>query len=440
MLHVSESSSSEVACYNAGHKKVDFISMHKCSCATVALLAIGLAGISQGQDIQSSPTASQTITQPSGTSLNIQGNVGIGMTNATVPLQISIPFAGGVTTPLQMWVPSNSDPTQYGLTLSQSGSGAGVDFRFSQLNGGSLWPGLTISAGLVGVNIDLGSYPQDTFAVKGGVTLDQGDANDGTNTFTSPTWPYHSNGLRFGDNTGEGIGSARVEGSVNYNGLDFYTAYTKRLSITQAGNVGIGTTTPGADLTSLSSPPSAGTPILEVAGDIALSQMINAAGGGSIIFSDGTIQSTAYIGTTCPTGGDYAESVDVLGDRAQYEPGDVMVISSDASSDVTKSTEPYSTSVLGIYSTKPGVVGRRQLSDPKLAVKEIPMAMVGIVPTKVSAENGSIHRGDLLVTSSIAGHAMRGTDRSRMIGAVVGKALGDLSSGTGVIEVAVSLQ
>jgi hypothetical protein len=35
---------------------------------------------------------------------------------------------------------------------------------------------------------------------------------------------------------------------------------------------------------------------------------------------------------------------------------------------------------------------------------------------------------------------MKGTDRSKMLGAVVGKALGSLDSGMGVIEVLVTLQ
>jgi hypothetical protein len=78
-------------------------------------------------------------------------------------------------------------------------------------------------------------------------------------------------------------------------------------------------------------------------------------------------------------------------------------------------------------------------SDPA-SKGEVPMAMVGRVPTKVSAENGPIHVGDLLVTSSTMGYAMKGTDRSRMLGAVIGKALGSLDSGTGVIEVLVTLQ
>ena len=70
----------------------------------------------------------------------------------------------------------------------------------------------------------------------------------------------------------------------------------------------------------------------------------------------------------------------------------------------------------------------------------MPLAVVGIVPCKVTAENGAIARGDLLVASSRPGYAMKGTDRSRMLGAVVGKALEPLAEGTGVIEVLVTLQ
>jgi len=126
--------------------------------------------------------------------------------------------------------------------------------------------------------------------------------------------------------------------------------------------------------------------------------------------------------------------------RASYEPGDVLVIGPDSGSDVIKSSEPYSTAVTGVYSTKPGVVGRRQTTELKISKTELPMAMIGIVPTKVSAENGPIRRGDLLVTSSIPGYAMKGTDRSRLTGAVIGKALGNLDSGKGVIEAVITLQ
>ena len=62
------------------------------------------------------------------------------------------------------------------------------------------------------------------------------------------------------------------------------------------------------------------------------------------------------------------------------------------------------------------------------------------MPTKVSAESGAIKPGDLLVTSSKPGYAMKGSDHSQMMGAIIGKALEPLDAGTGVIEVAVSIQ
>ena len=69
---------------------------------------------------------------------------------------------------------------------------------------------------------------------------------------------------------------------------------------------------------------------------------------------------------------------------------------------------------------------------------EIPLAVVGIAPCKVSTENGSIRPGDLLVTSGTPGHAMR--DDDPQVGTVLGKALGSLDSGIGVIKILVTLQ
>lgn len=185
-----------------------------------------------------------------------------------------------------------------------------------------------------------------------------------------------------------------------------------------AGSLGIGTTSPGAKL--------------EVNGNVKLT----AASGASITFADGTVQSTAYTGVTC--GGDYAESMEVSRSRGDFEPGDVLELDQTNPGKVVKSHAPYSRAVAGVFSTRPGFVGRRQLS-PK-GEMETPMAMIGVVPTKVTAENGAIAIGDLLVSSSIPGYAMKGSDWNRMLGAVIGKAMGALESGTGVIEVLVTLQ
>lgn len=138
-------------------------------------------------------------------------------------------------------------------------------------------------------------------------------------------------------------------------------------------------------------------------------------------------------------GADFAESVAVAREASLQTPGDLLVVDPSGKRQLKLSTEAYSTLVAGIYSTKPGVLATEH-SMNEIAANEIPLAIVGIVPCKVSAENGPIVAGDLLVSSSTPGRAMKGTDRSRMLGAVVGKAMEPLASGTGVIEVLVTLQ
>jgi len=76
----------------------------------------------------------------------------------------------------------------------------------------------------------------------------------------------------------------------------------------------------------------------------------------------------------------------------------------------------------------------------------IPLGIAGIVPTKVNSENGPIKRGDLLVTSSTPGHAMRaepvliGGIEIYPTGAILGKALEPFDGpDTGLIEVLVNV-
>jgi hypothetical protein len=57
---------------------------------------------------------------------------------------------------------------------------------------------------------------------------------------------------------------------------------------------------------------------------------------------------------------------------------------------------------------------------------------------KVDASYGAIHPGDLLVASDTPGYAMRSDDPR--IGSVLGKALGTLTTGQGVIPVLVTLK
>lgn len=69
------------------------------------------------------------------------------------------------------------------------------------------------------------------------------------------------------------------------------------------------------------------------------------------------------------------------------------------------------------------------------------MVVLGAFPQcKVDASYGAIKVGDLLTTSLTKGHARKVTDAEKAAGAVIGKALGSLKEGTGVIPVLVTIQ
>lgn len=132
---------------------------------------------------------------------------------------------------------------------------------------------------------------------------------------------------------------------------------------------------------------------------------------------------TGYFnGGTQSSGADLAEKFDVTGETASYEPGDVLVISTEKDRTVEKSTEKYSALVLGVYATRPGVI----LTDEDINATDtgrVPMGVVGVIPTKVCAEGGPIRRGDLLVTSSQKGVAMKADPALIQPGQLIGKAL-----------------
>ena len=157
-------------------------------------------------------------------------------------------------------VPNGNNPT---LTVSgtafkvdQSGM---VTFVAGQTfpGGGGTITGVTAGTGLTGggtsgtvtLNVDTTKVPllttTNTFngsqnvtgnvSVSGTVEVDSGGTNTGSDL----------PGIQFGaSNSGETISSKRNSGGNQY-GLDFYTGYNVRMSVTNSGNVGIGENNPG---------------------------------------------------------------------------------------------------------------------------------------------------------------------------------------------------
>jgi hypothetical protein len=157
-----------------------------------------------------------------------------------------------------------------------------------------------------------------------------------------------------------------------------------------------------------------------------------------VVFRVDTFGDMHIAGNLFTNGADFAETIAVNGNKSGYAAGDVLVIDQTAERRLTRTSKPYSTLVAGIYSTRPGVLAGSKME--KGLSTDVPLAVVGIVPCKVTAENGVIQAGDLLVTSSKPGYAMKGTNHKRMMGAVLGKALQPLNKGDGVIQVLVTLQ
>ncbi|HEY6121344.1 MAG TPA: hypothetical protein VIV66_15405, partial [Pyrinomonadaceae bacterium] len=149
---------------------------------------------------------------------------------------------------------------------------------------------------------------------------------------------------------------------------------------------------------------------------------------------------------TYVSGGDFAESLPVVDNKTTYEPGDVLVISERAAGRLAKSTRPYDVHVAGVYSTRPGVMGADKNGETRVDADDVPLAIVGIVPTRVSAENGPIRPGDLLTTARTPGYAMRATPvwihgvAIYRTGTILGKALESLDHGKGLIRVLVTLR
>jgi hypothetical protein len=318
---------------------------------------------------------------------------------------------------------TNQNSGARGISIDNDGLGPGV---FAESKGGNAIWGVTksiSSAGVVGDN---------TFgeAVVGRSKVDVSGAIVGRNDSTGA-------GVRgFSTKNGIGVwGQSGVSGGTGVAGRFENKSETNNTRIFDILSNGGGTLL-YLNATNIAGPPNmilvnnAGT------GNHALFQTdgVNKArisNGGGGYFNGGTFNN----------GADVAEVFEVAGNKQQYEPGDVLVISIDKDRAVEKSSGPYSTLVAGVYATKPGVTLSENNIDSLISDNEVPMGVIGVIPTKVCSEGGAIKRGDLLVTSSTPGIAMKADINKVKVGQVIGKALENFNSASpGRIRVLVSIK
>jgi hypothetical protein len=174
---------------------------------------------------------------------------------------------------------------------------------------------------------------------------------------------------------------------------------TALVTFTQVGNVGIGTTSPSTKL--------------DIAGSINVSGNIAAK---------------------------YQDVAEWVPATTPLNPGTVVVLNLEKTNEVMESDHAYDTAVAGVVSSQPGLIlGEGSLTKEKIATS-------GRVLVRVSAAEGPIRVGDLLVTSNTPGVAMRsrpitvGGAKIHRPGTIIGKALQPLPSGDGEILVLLTLQ
>lgn len=140
------------------------------------------------------------------------------------------------------------------------------------------------------------------------------------------------------------------------------------------------------------------------------------------------------------SGSDLSEKFEIQADQ-EIKPGMVVSIHPEKPGQLVLSNKAYQRTVAGIVSgangLKTGLIMGQQgsIADGRHAV-----ALTGRVYCYVDASNGPVRPGDLLTTSSVAGHAMKVEDYAKAQGAIIGKAMSPLKSGKGLVLVLVSLQ
>jgi hypothetical protein len=145
----------------------------------------------------------------------------------------------------------------------------------------------------------------------------------------------------------------------------------------------------------------------------------------TVVARDGSGNFSAGVITATATSARYADLAERYAGPADLEPGDVVCFGGDQ--EVVACELDSCHRVAGVVSTDPAYLMNAEADGH-------PIALTGRVPCKVS---GPVAKGDLLVSSSIKGHAK--VDNNAGPGRIIGKAIGSSEGGEAVVEVLVNL-
>ena len=99
---------------------------------------------------------------------------------------------------------------------------------------------------------------------------------------------------------------------------------------------------------------------------------------------------------------------------ADLEPGEIVTLAGGLS--INRATKDSTTPILGVVSTKPGLLLGSDDTSLNAGETAFPVALSGRVPVKLSTEAGPIKKGDQLMMSSLPGIAMKATSTGVTIG------------------------
>lgn len=141
-------------------------------------------------------------------------------------------------------------------------------------------------------------------------------------------------------------------------------------------------------------------------------------------------------------GSDLAEFFDLIEEESlEVKPGMIVSIDPASSGKLILCKEAYDQKIAGVISGANGVnPGMLMGHEETIADGDFPVAIAGRVYVHASTINGEIQPGDLLTSSDVPGMAMKVTDYEKGRGAILGKAMTQLSTEEGYVLMLISLQ